>query len=63
VTHQTTDRFQPYGQDPPTLEAKSTSAASGSSRPPTSTWRSSSPPRGRRPAIGRSRCGATLRKP
>src|SRR5216684_1960774 len=36
-----TGRFQPYGQDPPTLETRSTSPASGSSRPSTSTWRSS----------------------
>src|ERR1700750_903129 len=34
--------------------------ASGSSRPPTSTWRSSSPPRGRRPATGRSRCAVPV---
>ena len=43
--------------DGPFLETKETSPACGSSGPPTSTWRSSSPPRGRRPAIGRSRYG------
>lgn len=43
--------------DGPFLESKEYLLASGSSRLPTSTRRSSSPPRGRRPAIGRSRCG------
>ena len=43
-------RCSPTG---PSWSRRSTSPASGSSRPPTSTWRSSSPPRGRRPAIGR----------
>ena len=42
--------------DGPFLESKDISPASGSSRRPTSTWRSSSPPRDRRPATGRSRC-------
>ncbi len=41
--------------DGPSWSPRSTSPASGSSRPPTSTWRSSWPPRGRRPATGRSR--------
>jgi hypothetical protein len=45
-------RCSPTG---PSWRRRSTSPASGSSRPPTSTWRSSSPPRGRRPATGRSR--------
>jgi hypothetical protein len=43
--------------DGPSWSRRSISPASGSWRPPTSTWRSSSPPRGRRAAIGRSRCG------
>src|SRR3954469_6796277 len=47
--------------DGPFLESKEYLAASGSSRRPISTWRSSSPPRGRRPATGRSRCGRSCR--
>lgn len=43
--------------DGPSWRRRSTSPACGSSRPRTSTWRSSSPPRGRGHAIGRSRCG------
>src|ERR1700689_5506676 len=41
----------------PSWSRRSMSAACGLSRLPTSTWRSNSPPRGRRPATGRSRCG------
>src|SRR4051794_11168213 len=41
----------------PSWSRRNTSPASGSWRPPISTWRSSSQPRGRRRATGRSRCG------
>jgi hypothetical protein len=43
--------------DGPFLSLRSTSLASGLWRLPTSTWRSSSQPKGRRPAIERLRCG------
>ena len=43
--------------DGPFLESKEYLAGFWIIQAPTSTWRSSSPPRGRRPATGRSRCG------
>ena len=47
-------RCSPTG---PSWSRRSTSPASGSSRRPTSTWRSNSPPRDRNTAIARSRYG------
>ena len=43
--------------DGPFLESKEYIVGFWIIEAPTSTWRSSSPPRGRRPATGRSRCG------
>jgi hypothetical protein len=53
---------QPLITDGPFLESKEFLAGFWIMEPPTSTWRSSSPPRDRKPAIGRSRCGRSCNR-